>query len=226
MKVLKSTLRRIILEEYCSVLEETKAALLREASLPWPFGGSPEPEPKPAQPKKRALEFEDLANLTGLAIQHVLRQVDRDDLVLALIDTDQGMRDLFLAQVSSRAADDIRKDMQQMTSSYVGPGKARAPIHIPDSRKRSAQRRIIVAAVKLAKDGSIVLPGDAELGADPDFEPKQKKKERPPAQPGYAYTKTGEQEKLPPGATRFAQWEGKMPSNRLFNDHLNKQYNK
>ena len=49
-----------------------------------------------------------------MAIQVVLKQVDRDDMVLALKGASSQLQDLFLANVSSRAADDIREEMEIM----------------------------------------------------------------------------------------------------------------
>ena len=97
------------------------------------------------QPHPSGIRFEDLSSLTGLAVQNVLRQLDKDDLVLALKGTTQDVEDLFLANVSSRAADDIREEMEIMGA-------------IERSRIRGAQLRIIDAAVKLADSGTIYIP--------------------------------------------------------------------
>ncbi len=99
--------------------------------------------------RRRMIVFEDLIQLTNMAIQVVLKQVDRDDMVLALKGASSQLQDLFLANVSSRAADDIREEMEIM-----GP--------VPRSRVRAAQERIVAAALTLAEDGSIYLP----MGAD------------------------------------------------------------
>jgi hypothetical protein len=96
-------------------------------------------------PHPSGIKFDDLSSLTGLAVQSVLRQLDKDDLVLALKGATQDVEDLFLANVSSRAADDIREKMEIM-----GP--------VPRSRIRTAQERIVSAAVKLADSGTIYIP--------------------------------------------------------------------
>ena len=227
MKVLKSTLRKIILEEYRSVLKEQDIPPVRKRPLaqtgPPPVRKPPK-RSKPTKPAKRALEFDDLIQVTNLAIQVVLRQVDRDDLILALIGAPTELQDHILANVSSRAANDIREEMEAMTSSYVGPGKPRARRKIPASRIRSAQQRILQAVDKLAKDGSIYLPVDAEFKPDPKAAAKSKEKKR--ARPGYGITKSGDEVELPAGATKFAQWEGKEPQDKLLDDHLKKKYNK
>ena len=99
--------------------------------------------------------FDDLIQLTNLPIQMILKQVDRDDLILALKGATQALEELFLNNVSSRAAEDIREEMEIM-----GP--------VPRSRIRAAQERIVAAALKLAEDGSIYLPmgADEEEGDD------------------------------------------------------------
>jgi flagellar motor switch protein FliG len=99
--------------------------------------------------RRRMIVFEDLIQLTNMAIQVVLKQVDRDDMVLALKGASSQLQDLFLANVSSRAADDIREEMEIM-----GP--------VPRSRIRAAQERIVAAALTLAEEGSIYLPMGAE----------------------------------------------------------------
>ena len=101
--------------------------------------------------RRRMIVFDDLVSLTNMAIQVVLKQVDRDDLLSALKGATPELQDLFLANVSSRAAQDIREEMEIM-----GP--------IAKSRVRTAQERIVAAALKLAEEGAIYLP----MGADDD----------------------------------------------------------
>jgi len=91
------------------------------------------------------VKFEDMGQLTNLAVQVVLKQMDKDDLVLALYGASSPLRDLVLANVSSRAANDIREKFIYMD-------------HIPASRVRKAQKTFIATAIKLAEDGSIYLP--------------------------------------------------------------------
>jgi flagellar motor switch protein FliG len=101
--------------------------------------------------RRRMIVFEDLAQLTNMAIQAVLKNVERDDLVAGLKGATAEMQDLFLANVSSRAAADIREEMEIM-----GPvGKAKI---------RQSQEKIVATALKLAEEGAIFLP----MGADDD----------------------------------------------------------
>ena len=103
--------------------------------------------------------FEAIGQFTNLSIQVLLKQIDRDDLVLALIGAPQELQDQILANVSMMAAADIREEMEEMTSSYVGPGKPRAPRkNIPASRIRSAQQRIVDTVTNLIQSKTLDAP--------------------------------------------------------------------
>ena len=86
-------------------------------------------------------------------MQTLLKQVDRDDLILALKGATPTETEHFLANVSSRAAEDIREEMEIM-----GP--------VPKSRIRSAQERIVATALKLAEEGAIYMA----IGSEEDDE--------------------------------------------------------
>jgi len=103
--------------------------------------------------RRRMVLFGDLMTLTNRGIQTLLKQVDRDDLILALKGGTVAEVDRFLENVSSRAAEDIREEIEIM-----GP--------VPKSRTRSAQERIVATALKLAEEGSIYLA----IGASEDEE--------------------------------------------------------
>ena len=85
---------------------------------------------------------QDKAHITSAALLAVLPQIG-DDIGSAKL------QDLFLSNVSKRAAEDIREEMDIM-----GP--------VAKSRIRAAQERIVAAALTLAEDGSIYLPMGAE----------------------------------------------------------------
>ena len=101
--------------------------------------------------RRRMVLFSDLMTLTNRGIQTLLKQVDRDDLILALKGGNPTEVDRFLENVSSRAAEDIREEMEIM-----GP--------VPTSRIRGAQERIVATALKLAEEGAIYL----SIGAEED----------------------------------------------------------
>ena len=103
--------------------------------------------------RRRMVLFSDLMALTNRGIQTLLKQVDRDDLILALKGGTPNEVDRFLENVSSRAAEDIREEMEIM-----GP--------VPKSRIRGAQERIVATALKLAEEGAIYL----SIGAEEDEE--------------------------------------------------------
>ena len=103
--------------------------------------------------RRRMVLFSDLMTLTNRGIQTLLKQVDRDDLILALKGGAPAEVDRFLENVSSRAAEDIREEMEIM-----GP--------VPKSRIRGAQERIVATALKLAEEGAIYL----SIGAEEDEE--------------------------------------------------------
>lgn len=103
--------------------------------------------------RRRMVLFGDLMTLTNRGIQTLLKQVDRDDLILALKGGTTAEVDRFLENVSSRAAEDIREEIEIM-----GP--------VPKTRTRSAQERIVATALKLAEEGSLYLA----IGADDEDE--------------------------------------------------------
>lgn len=103
--------------------------------------------------QRRMVSFEDLERLDNRAIQAVLRVVERADLVVALKGAEPALRERFLANLSSRAAQDLLEEIE------IG-GKARR------SAVREAQERIVAAARQLAEEGAIFLDlGEAEEAA-------------------------------------------------------------
>jgi flagellar motor switch protein FliG len=101
--------------------------------------------------RRRMFLFEDLSLLNNRAIQAVLKEVERDDLLMSLKGSSPELVELFLGNVSKRAAEDMREEIEIM-----GPQ--------PRRRVRAAQERIVAAALKLADEGTIYLP----MGGDDD----------------------------------------------------------
>jgi len=100
--------------------------------------------------RRRMVLFEDLGQLTNMSVQVLLKHIERDDLLVALKGASSQVLNLFLSNVSSRAADDIREELDIMGQ-------------ISKQRIRASQERIATAALKLADDGAIYLPiGDVE----------------------------------------------------------------
>jgi flagellar motor switch protein FliG len=88
--------------------------------------------------------FEDLAKLDPGGIQTLLRNVDKDKLGLALKGANEEMRNLFMSNMSERAAKIMRDDMAAM-----------GPVKLKDVE--SAQQEMVVVAKALADRGEIML---------------------------------------------------------------------
>ena len=90
--------------------------------------------------------FDYLIKSDERALQTVLREVENDMLVLALKGADTRLRDKLLSCVSSRAAAQIRDDMDAM-----------GPVRL--SQVQEAQRAVITIARRLSDEGRITLAG-------------------------------------------------------------------
>jgi flagellar motor switch protein FliG len=95
------------------------------------------------------LVFDDLAALDGKSLGAILRAVDGPTLTLALKGAEAATVDLMLACMSARAAQSIRDEMADS-----GPIK-RADVE-------ESQKRVVLAARKLAETGEIMLGGGGE----------------------------------------------------------------
>lgn len=94
--------------------------------------------------------FEDLEYVDDRGMQELLREVSKEDLMIALRAADEVLRDKFFKNMSSRAADALKDDME-----------AKGPAKISDVE--ASQRTILKTAQKLAAEGRITLGGkDAE----------------------------------------------------------------
>jgi flagellar motor switch protein FliG len=82
--------------------------------------------------------------LDDKGVQTVLREVDSARLVVALKGADAAMVQHFLKNMSQRAAEMLKDDME-----------SRGPVKL--SEVEAAQKEILVAARKLAEAGTIVL---------------------------------------------------------------------
>lgn len=93
--------------------------------------------------------FDDLARLDAGSVQTLLRVVEKDKLPRALKGASQPIKDLFLGNMSERAAKILREDMDSM-----GPVRLR---EVDD-----AQQYIVNLAKDLAAKGEIVIAGDTD----------------------------------------------------------------
>lgn len=97
--------------------------------------------------------FEDLGRLDPGGVQMLLRTVEKDRLGLALKGASESLRDLFFSNMSERAANILREDMEAM-----------GPVRLRDVDE--AQSQVVAVAKELANTGKIVLAsgrGDDEL---------------------------------------------------------------
>lgn len=90
--------------------------------------------------------FENLMDLDDRSIQLVLKEIDTNSLVVALKGAPEELMDKFLRNMSQRAADLVREDME-----------ARGPIRI--SQVEAEQKAILQIVRRLADSGEIVLAG-------------------------------------------------------------------
>jgi len=95
------------------------------------------------QVRESIVHFEELIHLDNLAIQCVLKQVERNDLVLALKGASAALEELFLNNISRRAAEDLREEMEIMGGS------------LPAETIQRAQDTIADTAHRLRADGAI-----------------------------------------------------------------------
>lgn len=101
--------------------------------------------------RRRMVTFKDLANMDDRSIQMVLKSVERATLVIALRGADQAMRDIFLRNLSSRAAADLAEELQLLSPQ-------------PKAEVVRAQEELVQLVRKLAADGLVRLyTGGEEL---------------------------------------------------------------
>jgi flagellar motor switch protein FliG len=92
--------------------------------------------------------FDNLMDVDDRGMQELLREVDSAKLVLALKGTEPALADKFLRNMSSRAAEMLKDDME-----------SRGPVKL--SEVEAAQKEIIAVARKLADAGTIQLGGSS-----------------------------------------------------------------
>ena len=95
--------------------------------------------------------FDDLSRLDGGAIQVLLRQVEKDDLALALKGASDEIKDLFFSNMSERAGKMMQEDMEAMGA-----------VRMKDVE--TAQVNTVQACKELADKGEIMMAfGDDEM---------------------------------------------------------------
>lgn len=90
--------------------------------------------------------FDDLAEVDDRGVQALLREVSSDTLVLALKGADEAVKEKIFKNMSKRAAEMLRDDLE-----------AKGPVKL--SEVEAAQKEILAIARRMAESGDIVLGG-------------------------------------------------------------------
>lgn len=93
--------------------------------------------------------FDDVGKLDGKSIQLVLKEVATETLLVALKGASPELRDKFLSNMSTRAAEALREDLE-----------SRGPMRL--SEVEAQQKEILKAVRRLADEGQIVLGGSSD----------------------------------------------------------------
>jgi len=101
------------------------------------------------QVRKMIFIFEDLPRLEDRTVQVVLREVDQEDLRLALKGADDTIKDLVFRNISERAAEMLKEDLELLGS-------------VREQDVEAAQQRIVSAARRLIASGEAVLKSEEE----------------------------------------------------------------
>ncbi len=94
--------------------------------------------------RKRMFTFENLATLDGRSLQMILREVNNDSLTMALKTASDELKEKIFANMSMRAAEMIKDDLEAM-----------GPVRL--SEVEAMQQSIVKIAMKLEEEGKIVL---------------------------------------------------------------------
>ncbi len=90
--------------------------------------------------------FDNLQEVDDRGIQSLLREISTDTLTLALKGADEKLKEKILKNMSKRASEMLREDME-----------ARGPVRL--SEVEAAQKEILATARRLADEGELVLGG-------------------------------------------------------------------
>ncbi|HEY9279636.1 MAG TPA: flagellar motor switch protein FliG, partial [Eoetvoesiella sp.] len=88
--------------------------------------------------------FENLADIESQGIQLILKEIDTETLTIALKGAPEELRDKFLSNMSNRAAQMLRDDLE-----------AQGPVRM--SKVEEAQKNILLVVRKLAESGQLQL---------------------------------------------------------------------
>ncbi|KIC05393.1 flagellar motor switch protein FliG [Ligilactobacillus ruminis DPC 6832] len=97
-----------------------------------------------AEVKANLFTFDDIITLEGRDVQKVLRDVPNDVLELALKGSSEGIKEFIFKNLSTRAADNIREDLE-----YMGPVRL--------SSVEEAQQKVVAVIRRLDDAGEIYI---------------------------------------------------------------------
>ena len=100
--------------------------------------------------KEMMFTFEDIVDLDGSSIREILKAVDKNDLMLALKNAAEELKEKFYANMSQRAKDAFVEELQ-----FLGAVKMK--------EVESAQRKIVDAVQALAEQGILQLGESEEM---------------------------------------------------------------
>ncbi|MCG6550868.1 MAG: flagellar motor switch protein FliG [Candidatus Magnetominusculus sp. LBB02] len=93
--------------------------------------------------------FEDIVKISDRDVQTILKDVQTDELSLALKTASEALKELIFKNMSKRAAEILKEDMD-----------VKGPVKVSEVEK--AQQNIIKAIRKLSEAGKVTLPGSGE----------------------------------------------------------------
>jgi flagellar motor switch protein FliG len=93
--------------------------------------------------------FDDLVEVDDVSVQALLREISSETLLLALKGSDEAVKEKFFKNMSKRAAEMLRDDLD-----------AKGPVRV--SEVEVAQREILAVARRMADEGQIVLGKSGE----------------------------------------------------------------
>ena len=98
---------------------------------------------------RQMFSFDMLCSADAKGLQNLLKEVERKELALALKGADAPTREKFFSNMSERAADYLRDDMEAM-----------GPVRL--SEVESAQQQIIALSLRLEEEGKLIFLGGGE----------------------------------------------------------------
>jgi flagellar motor switch protein FliG len=102
-----------------------------------------------AEIQSQMFVFDNLMEIDGRGMQAILRDVQSEQLILALKGADDAIQEKIFSNMSSRAADMMREDLE-----------AKGPVRVKDVEE--AQKEILAVAKRLADAGEISLGGKGD----------------------------------------------------------------